>query len=736
MTSCSAAVDKREFLLELVSLCAEANAELAGVDPVVNPERYANQFEGLLNRVRDATKPEEDRDILERLLDSFSGTAERFRAAEAAKQRGDDEVTRAAANAADGQLEETSAVAQEYGMPPLTECEEGELPSASPAPPEPSESGTDATEASSEAPAAGWQSQQDALTARQQVAVARVGGLIHVAGGLLRQRATNKVEALDTLTGQPRTVDRLPIRLHHAMAVNYRDQLVVIGGWRPRGNDVNAEFSDRVFVLKPDGWDELQRLRHPRAAGAAAVVDDQIVVVGGQGPDGLVVQTEIYDGKTQAWRDGTRIPTSREHLAAAAHGRYVYAVGGRDLTPDKNVDVLERYDPTADVWETLTPMPTPRGSIGADVVDGRLIVVGGEAAAAVLDTVEAYDIRSDTWQPLPPLQTPRHGVGVASAGSVIYAINGARGLSHSKSAVTVEALTVPERRRQPTAWRTLNDAPVMRQQVAAAAAQGRLWVAGGLEDDGATAAVQGLDPVTDQWLRVSDLPRPLHHAMAVRYKGEFVVIGGWASDTTANVSDEVYALRDGEWIALEPLHHARAAGAAAVVKGKIVVAGGQDGDGLVRPTEVYDAATGKWTEGADIPTPREHLAAGAYDGYAYFVGGRDLTPDKNVAALERYDPDTDTWESMSPMPTARGSIGATRIGGRLAVVGGETSDDVLGKTELYDFVSDTWEPGPRLLTPRHGPGAAARGSSLYVIGGAERTSHTASSAKVEVLDFR
>jgi hypothetical protein len=37
LTSCSAAVDKREFLLELVSLCAEANAELAGVDPVVNP---------------------------------------------------------------------------------------------------------------------------------------------------------------------------------------------------------------------------------------------------------------------------------------------------------------------------------------------------------------------------------------------------------------------------------------------------------------------------------------------------------------------------------------------------------------------------------------------------------------------------------------------------------------------------------------------------------------------------
>ncbi|MBH0121855.1 hypothetical protein I0Q12_20975, partial [Rhodococcus sp. CX] len=41
-----------------------------------------------------------------------------------------------------------------------------------------------------------------------------------------------------------------------------------------------------------------------------------------------------------------------------------------------------------------------------------------------------------------------------------------------------------------------------------------------------------------------------------------------------------------------------------------------------------------------LPTPREHLA-GATDGtYAYAIGGRNLSSDKNTAALERYDPAT------------------------------------------------------------------------------------------------
>ena len=76
----------------------------------------------------------------------------------------------------------------------------------------------------------------------------------------------------------------------------------MIGGWIPKGSDPSAEISDRVFALRDGSWVELPSLRRPRAAGAAAVVGDRIVVVGGQADGRLVDTTEVFDGKKWSTR--------------------------------------------------------------------------------------------------------------------------------------------------------------------------------------------------------------------------------------------------------------------------------------------------------------------------------------------------------------------------------------------------------------------------------------------------
>lgn len=154
--------------------------------------------------------------------------------------------------------------------------------------------------------------------------------------------------------------------------------------------------------------------------------------------DKLIATTEIFDGTR--WRTAAAIPTPREHLAAASDGTYLYAVGGRALSADKNTAALERYDPNANRWEPLPPMPTPRGSLGAALVGNSLIAVGGEQPVGVYDTVEAFDITTKTWTNLPPLRTPRHGLGVAAVGTAIYALDGAARPSHTYSTTTAEAL--------------------------------------------------------------------------------------------------------------------------------------------------------------------------------------------------------------------------------------------------------------------------------------------------------
>ena len=90
---------------------------------------------------------------------------------------------------------------------------------------------------------------------------------------------------------------QLPRPLHHHVAVTYKDEAVVIGGFVP-GDEGTPEVSDRVYVLRrrllgPD----CRSLTHARAAAAAAVVGDKIVVVGGQADGKLVPQTRGVRGR-------------------------------------------------------------------------------------------------------------------------------------------------------------------------------------------------------------------------------------------------------------------------------------------------------------------------------------------------------------------------------------------------------------------------------------------------------
>lgn len=162
------------------------------------------------------------------------------------------------------------------------------------------------------------------------------------------------------------------------------------------------------------------------------------MVVGGQSEKQLVPQTEIFDG--QSWSPAADLPTPREHLAAVSDGTYVYTIGGRFLSADKNSAALERFDPAAGDWVRLVDMPTPRGSYGAAYLDGRIVVVGGEEPTQVLGTVEMFDIADERWSTVKPMPTPRHAQAVVAVGQTVYCIGGANRPAHEGAVATIEAL--------------------------------------------------------------------------------------------------------------------------------------------------------------------------------------------------------------------------------------------------------------------------------------------------------
>ncbi len=122
---------------------------------------------------------------------------------------------------------------------------------------------------------------------------------------------------------------------------------------------------------------------------------------------------------------GRKVPTPRDHLTAAAIDGMLYAIGGRiDGSYARNLNVNEAYNPATDSWARRPPLPTARSGIAAAVLDGEILVFGGESTEGTFDEVEAYNPRSDRWSKLPSMPTARHGLGAAALSGHVYVISG------------------------------------------------------------------------------------------------------------------------------------------------------------------------------------------------------------------------------------------------------------------------------------------------------------------------
>lgn len=575
-----------------------------------------------------------------------------------------------------------------------------------------------------------WRPITDARVATDGVAATEADGTIWLFGGVTADnRVSGQHEGYDPAIDSWKGGEALPVPVQHAMAVTWQGTPVVLGGWRTEG--ANAKVAtDRVWRVVNSRWTELPPLLQPRAAAAAAVVGDRIVVTGGVDAQGrLLNTTEVFDGGS--WRPGAPLPTPRQLLGAASDDTLVYVVGG--TTGSADLATVESYDPAADTWRSLPEIPGRRSDFGLANTDGRLVVVGGVSQGQVLDSVVALDLATQSWNGLPDLGTGRHGMAVAGVGKTVYVIGGSTGAGDGPVTASAEALKLAPRKPQPAPeWRSLPDAPTARLMTAWSVLGDEIWVAGGMRHGETLQTVQSYNTQTGAWQTRPPLPIPLNHATAATYRDEMVVIGG-AGDSISEASNKVFAFRNGRWEQLADLQHARAAAAAVVVGDKLVVVGGQDDKQLVAQTEVFDGQS--WTPAADMPTPREHLAAVSDGVYVYTVGGRTLTADENSAAFERFDPVSGNWEALPDMPTPRGSYGAAYLDGRIVAVGGEEPTRVLATVEMYDTANRKWTTVTPINTPVHGQVVAAVGSTLYCIGGADRPTHEGPVATVEALDF-
>jgi N-acetylneuraminic acid mutarotase len=269
------------------------------------------------------------------------------------------------------------------------------------------------------AAAPGWRSAAALPVPRTEVAAARLGSEVAVVGGFLLDGSnTGRADAYVPARNRWRRLPDLPVSVDHAAAASGPGVVYVAGGY---GSDRRPLRT--AFAFQRGRWRRLPTMPLARAAAGAQVIGRTLYVVGGVGPAGLARAALAFDLDRRRWRTIPG-PTRREHLAVAASGGRLYALGGRTAGLDTNLALLEAYTPGARAWTRLPRVPQARGGTAATAYAGSIVSIGGEEPQGTIASVYAYDTRRRRWSRLADLPTPRHGLGAVTLGGRIYAIAG------------------------------------------------------------------------------------------------------------------------------------------------------------------------------------------------------------------------------------------------------------------------------------------------------------------------
>lgn len=268
---------------------------------------------------------------------------------------------------------------------------------------------------------------------RHEASYVQVGDKFYLLGG--REHGSN-VNVYDPATDTWSVGAAPDFPVHHFQAVAYDGLIYAVGTFGD--NDFPHEVPyDKVVIYDParDRWFDGPTIPADRARGSAGcvVVGGGLYLLGGitdGHSSGWSTQVDRFDPVTATWTSLAEMPRARDHFHAAVAGGKIYVAGGRrsgeDGTFAATVSEVDVYDVADDDWTTLPyDLPTERAGAAVGVLDGELLVIGGEREAGpALSAVEALDLEAQTWRALTSLTEGRHGTGAIVNNGAVYVASG------------------------------------------------------------------------------------------------------------------------------------------------------------------------------------------------------------------------------------------------------------------------------------------------------------------------
>ena len=347
----------------------------------------------------------------------------------------------------------------------------------------------------------------------------------------------------------------------------------------------------------------------------------------------VAVTAPIDDGQ---WSSSIPWPNVAIHMHLLPNGKVLFW-GRREWNNDGTTNQsLDEHNCTPRLWDpvngTFSELPRPGYNLfcsgHAFMADGRLLVVGGhERDSFGVANASVFDFRNNTWTAIDSMNRGRwYPTAVTLSNGKVLVSAGKDELSQ----MNVQQQICDGVHFAPMGAH--NDIPLYPKMHVVA--DGRVFLSGHLQ------LTQLFDSTTGNWQRVGDsVGRQREDGCSVMYDvGKVMIVGGGLSpQKSAEIIDLNQAAPS--WIqtdemAYERRHH----NATLLPDGTVLVTGGTSGGGVfndltnpVYAAELWDPATGQWTELAAESVPRLYHSSAILlpDATVVSAGGGEFRKDSD-----------------------------------------------------------------------------------------------------------
>ena len=283
-------------------------------------------------------------------------------------------------------------------------------------------------------------------------------------------------------------------------------------------------------------------------------------------PKGLVYE---YDPANDSWTKKKNMPQASHHIGLTELNGKIYVIGGfikpaKGPTAWEPVDNVWEYDPAADTWKALAPLPKKRGAPAAVAYGGRIYAIGGAGLHPgsketvvhparphrALGTNEVYDPAANAWKTLQDMPTARNHGAIGVVNNKIYYLGGRVGNAFITRASNTDLVEVYDPATDQ--WGPLL-APMItpRSAVAWGTHNNRIYVAGGEQRTSAFQrtfrAVEAYDPAANRWTALPPMEFPRHGLAGAIINGKFHLVSGDAASGGApgtHIDSDVHEVID------------------------------------------------------------------------------------------------------------------------------------------------------------------------------------------------